>query len=280
MNAIQPAAYARAVTGFQDSKAGTGGIVSCAWNRSLLWLLVRFLPLVILICLSITPAHADGVSGSITNGQTVNGALTRTGVDTYTFKVISESAFVVSLSQVGPHDEAFLPGITLIGPGSSEIRFRARPLFTILRQESAAEGTWSVKVDQKGPDATTGSYALTLVQIPSTIPVSSGIAGGALSPGVASSDTNSRGKIDIWTFNGVIGRTETLTLNQTGGNGFVPEIAVVSPTGDAVGGTSCDTGCTLDVPITKGGTYTVVALKHDDNDVTGTYSLSVNDKTN
>jgi len=48
MNAIRPAAHARAVTGFTDSKAGTGSIVSSDSNRSPLHLLVRFLLLSIL----------------------------------------------------------------------------------------------------------------------------------------------------------------------------------------------------------------------------------------
>jgi len=69
MNAIQPAAHARAVTGFTDSKAGTGSIVSSAWNRSLLWLLVRFLPVVVLTFAVSAPqakaALQDGAAATI-----------------------------------------------------------------------------------------------------------------------------------------------------------------------------------------------------------------------
>ena len=83
MNSIQPAAHARAVTGFRDSEAGTRSIAHCAWNRSLLWLLVRFLPLVILTSLSIAPAQANGVAGTVANGQTVNGVVTDKGIDNW-----------------------------------------------------------------------------------------------------------------------------------------------------------------------------------------------------
>jgi len=275
MNAIQPAAHARAVTGFADSQAGAGSIVNFAWNRSLLWLLVRFLPVVILTCLSIGPAHADGVSGKITNGQTITGTLTGLGSDTYAFKVPDGGgAFFVSVAETGPHNDTFVPGITLTGPGG-DIRGRGAPLFTVLKKQNAVEGTWNVKVDQGGRGTTSGSYALTLVQVPGAVPVSGGIAGGALSQGGASSGSNSRGKIDVWTFNGVAGQTATVTLNKTGGDGFFPEIAVVSPTGSILGGASCDTTCNQDISLTAGGTYTVLAWKDDDHDVTGTYTLSV-----
>lgn len=104
-----------------------------------------------------------------------------------------------------------------------------------------------MKVDRKDLGTTGGSYALTRIQLPGIVPLSSNIAGGALSPGAASSGTNSRGKIDVWTFNGVAGQTETLTLNQTGGEGFSPEAAVVSPTGVIVGGSSCATTCSQNI---------------------------------
>jgi hypothetical protein len=277
MNAIQPAAHVRAVTGIQGSKAGTGSIAHCAWNRSLLWLLVRFLPVVILICLSITPVHADGVNGTITNGKTVNGTLSGKGVDIYTFKVpVGGGTFVVSLAESGPHNDTFIPTITLTAP-DGDIRGRGAPLFTVLKKQNAVEGTWKVTVDQKGRGTVSGNYALTLVQVPGAVPASGGITVGALSPGAISSGSNSRGKIDVWTFNGVAGHTSTLTLNKTGGDGFDPEIAVVSPTGSILGGASCDS-CAQDYSITAGGTYTVLAWKGDHHDVTGTYTLSVRNK--
>src|SRR5258708_1549044 len=115
MNLIQPAAHARAVTGFTDSKAGTRSIVSFAWNRSLLWLLVRFLPVVILSCLSISPAHADGVNGKITSGKSVTGTIT-SGTDSYSFKVAAGSSFVVSVAETGVYDTNFIPMIGLVAP--------------------------------------------------------------------------------------------------------------------------------------------------------------------
>jgi hypothetical protein len=138
---------------------------------------------------------------------------------------------------------------------------------------------WSVKVHRADEGGTTaGSYALTLIQVPGTIPPSSGIAGGAMSPGAVNPGTNSHGEVDVWTFNGVAGQTKTMTLRQTGGAGFFQEIHVFAPTGDFAGGFGCGLSCSNDFPIKASGVYTVIALRTDSTDVTGTYTLSVTDK--
>src|ERR1700676_5567732 len=115
MNAIQPAAHVRAVTGFHDGKAGAGSIVSFAWYRSLPWLLVRFLPMVILTSLSVGPARADGVNAVISSGKTVSGQIaSASGFDTYTFDLpVAGISFVLDLAETGPHDESFVPSLDL-----------------------------------------------------------------------------------------------------------------------------------------------------------------------
>ena len=58
-----------------------------------------FLSLLILTSWGVQTAHADGVAGKITNGQTITGTLTGLGSDTYTFKVpAGGGAFFVSVS--------------------------------------------------------------------------------------------------------------------------------------------------------------------------------------
>jgi RHS repeat-associated protein len=69
MSSVTPAATGRAGAGFQDIKAGTGNIFRAVLNRSRLWLLVRFLPLVMLIASAAFPAHANGVVDTIGNGE-------------------------------------------------------------------------------------------------------------------------------------------------------------------------------------------------------------------
>jgi hypothetical protein len=277
MNSIQPAAHARAVTGFTNSKAGTGSIAHCAWNRSLLWLLVRFLPLVILTSLSVAPAQANGVAGTVANGRTVNGTITGKGSDTYTLKVAAGSAFVVAVAETGPRDPSFIPRIDVIAPGATEGPGSAHPFYASFVQPNAAEGTWTFKVSRAGGGTTGGSYSLTLLTTPGAV-----AADHAMAPGQPYSGSNARGQLEAWTFNGAAGRAKTLTVNLTGGNGFDAEALVFSPTGDLAGGFGCGEGACAshDVPIKANGTYTIIVRKTDGEDVTGAYSLSVNDKTN
>ena len=235
----------------------------------------RFLLLSLLILATggINPAHADGVSDTISNGKTVTGKITGSGVDSYTFKVEAGGSFVVSVGETGTHDKKFLPAIDLTGPGSKGETGSARSLHAGIEKINAAAGTWTVKVSRADTgSATDGNYALTLVQVPGA-----GTA-VALSPGKDYSGSNERGTIDAFTFTGVAGHTETLKLNATGGIGFAPEISVFTPAGGFSGAVSCITSCSQDVPIKADGTWTVLVSKSDDNDVTGKYKLSVNDK--
>ncbi len=223
-------------------------------------------------------AHADGVKATISNGQTVSGTLTGKGSDTYTFKVTAGSAFVLSVSETGTHVPRFVPEIDLGAPGGVDGPGLGHPFHTLLEETDPAEGTWSVKVHNADTGTTAASYKLTLIQVPGTLPPSGGIAGGAMSPGAANPGSSVRGAVDVWTFNGVVGQTQTLTLNQTGGTGFFPIVDVFTPTGGFGGGFGCARSCSNDIPITADGVYTVMAWRLDGNDVTGTYTLSVNNK--
>src|SRR5437667_11654074 len=89
MTSLQATARGPTGTVFQDIKAEIGDISRAALNRSLFWLLVRFLPLVFLTCWSVNTAHANGVNSTLGSGQLITGTVTTTGVDTYTFQVNS-----------------------------------------------------------------------------------------------------------------------------------------------------------------------------------------------
>jgi hypothetical protein len=273
MNSFTPAANGRAGAGFQDMKAGARTIFRAVWHRSLLWLLVRFLPLVILTCCGVHPAQANGASGTISNGQTVTGNVTGEGFDTYTItSPLGGSSFVLSIGETGIHDQNFLPAIDLTDPGSST-RGVARPLNAKLEEINAAAGTWTVNVRRGDEGGTSGgSYALTLVQVPVA---AGGTIGSAMSPDGSTSGSITRGSVDVRTFNGVAGHKATLTVSGTDKSGFFPEISVITPTGDPAAGFGCVDGCSQDFPITAEGIYTVIVSKGDDNDVTGNYTLSV-----
>lgn len=268
MNSFTPAAAGRAGAGFQDIKAGTGNIFRAAVNRSRPWLLA---PLVILIALSASPAHANGVSTEIGNGQTVTGTLIGSGSDTYSFNVAAGGSFVVSISESGFHDPSFLPSIDLTGPSNDDRSGTGSPLYAKLQQINATAGNWTVKVSRgdAGGDSG-GSYALTLVQVP----VADGESVGKAISGGSASGSISRGGVDVRTFKGAPGHTATLTIDG-GTNGFAPDITVFTPTGGLADGFGCGPGCSHDVSLKEDGVYTVLVSKSDSNDVTGDYTLSV-----
>jgi hypothetical protein len=241
----------------------------------------RFLLLSLLAMTSrgLSPAHADGVSGTIDNGQTVNGTVTGSGIDSYTFNVMGGTSFVVSVSETGTHDATFAPGIDLVPPAGNGDGI-GNGLHAKLQEINAAAGPWAVKVSRADESGSTtgGTYALTLIQVPGTISPSGGVVKGAMSPGGTYSGSITRGNIDVYTFTGVAGQTGALTLNATGGNAFSPEISVFTPTGASVGGIECVASCSQDVSITAAGTWTVLVDRQDNKDVSGTYTLSLNYK--
>lgn len=235
-------------------------------SRSRLWAL---LPGLALLASGIPPAHA--AAQTIANGQTRTGTITGTNSDSYTFSVpAGGGSFVVSVAEIGPPDPDFVPEIDITAPGTGAQWSSVHPLYaSFVQTDGAAEGTWTVRVSRKDGGQSVGGYALSLVQVP-------GASGRVLTSGAGTSGTNERGQLGVWTFTGVAGRTETLSLNVTSGNDFVPEALVFSPSGSFAGG--CGATCSHDVPIKTSGTWTVVVRKTDGNDVTGAYTLSVNDK--
>jgi hypothetical protein len=234
-----------------------GGRIPCLLLSSLL----------ILASASVNPARADGVSGAISNGQTVSGTVTGSGHDDYSFSSSQGGTFIVSLGETGNHDQHFVPQLEVIPPGAIAGQSEARPYYTNRQVVKAAAGKWTLRVSRlDSNDTSGGTYTLKLAV--------AGGAGTALTPDQDKSGSNTRGDMDVYTFAGTSGHTARVTLNPTSGNHFAPEVDVFGPDGALANGMWCAARCSFDVPTTN-GTYTVTALKHDDSDVTGTYTLSV-----
>lgn len=213
-------------------------------------------------------AHANGVSTKITANQPVTGTVTADGVDNYTFNVTQGTSFLITIAETGTHDDSFVPIIALTGPDGEHGRIGYSLGETIPVAHPAA-GPWTVAVSRMGNGTSGGSYRMTLVQPPFK-------TGSSLSS-TATSGTNTRDSIDLYTFTGTTGHKDAISLTPTGGEGFVPQGFVFSPLGELLGQFSCGGSCGGTAKITAAGTYTVVVTKGDTNDVTGTYSLSVQD---
>lgn len=71
-------------------------------GRAKLWLLARFLAVFLLACVSAGPAHANGVSTNIGNGQILYGTVTGTGEDDYFFNCPDSTTYLfISLGRTG-----------------------------------------------------------------------------------------------------------------------------------------------------------------------------------
>jgi hypothetical protein len=233
-------------------------------------LLLRFLPLFLLECCVVVPAHANGVNTTIGNGQTVSGSVTRAGVDAYTFPVNSGDAIFVSISEVGAH--AYDPEIMLYNPAGEDSANTYDAYNANLKITKAAVGTSTVKVSvwQAGAG---GSYKLTVI----TIPDPYGSAGSILmSPGTAYRGSISRGDVAVFMFDSVEGKGHTATLTITRNSGTFDEaIRIFRPDGSEYGGTY-DPSFTYPVVLTPdGGTYTVLVYRWGSGDGTDSYSISV-----
>lgn len=269
MNAVQPAACARAVTGFTDSKAGTGSIVSSVWNRSLLWLLVRFLPLVILTVSGVDPAHANEVSSQITSGVTKTGALSGAAADIYTFQAAAGGTMVAVVSETGAHDENFIIGIERKEPGGAS-RGKWNPYSVELVDQGTTAGKWTYKVSraEKGTSGG-GGYKLNIIQLP--------YAGAtAMNPGEGHDDTLAEGDVKVYSFTGTAGQAKTLALNQTSGTGYPPKLTIYDPSGNLITGKGCTPSCQETVKTESTGTYTVLLTRYDHGGDASGYRLSVN----
>lgn len=270
MNPIQPAAHVRAVTGFTYRKAGPQSILNCAWNRSLLWLMVRFLPLVIVIIPGVNPALAATVGTQIASGVAKTGALSGTAVDTYSFSAAAGGTMIAVVSETGAHDENFIVGIERTTPDGIS-RGLWNPYSVEMVDAGTKAGTWTYKVS-RAEHGTSGSggYKFNVIQIP--------YAGAtAMNAGQNHNDTLAEGDIKIYSFTGTAGQAKTLTLNQTSGNGYPPKLAIFDPAGNLITGKGCTPSCTETVQTPSTGTYTVLLTRYDhgSGDASG-FSLSVN----
>jgi RHS repeat-associated protein len=272
MNSSKATAQDRAGIRFQDNQSAALNIARRDPNRSTLWLLARFLPLLILaIILGISPAHATGIG----NGEVVTGAITGAGVDTYTFNCNSGDTFFASVELTGTH--TYDAELQVWDPSNVNVSNTTAFYNSMIKRVGAASGQWTLKVNiYHGTGSQHITYALTVIRIPGAAAISAGNAGGWLSPSAtATPGTMYRGELNVYNFTAVHGsgsNTATITLTRSSGS-FETEIRVIRPDGSDWGG---NFGINYSVNITSvaSGNYTVVVYRHGDGDTTDGYTIA------
>jgi len=225
--------------------------------------------LLILASAGVNPAHADGVSSTITSGVAKTGTLSGAGVDTYTFSAAAGGTMVAVISETGPHDENFIVGMERTTPGGAS-RGKWKTYSSELVDQGTTQGTWTYKISRAEHGATgTGGYKFTVMQLP--------VAGAtAMTPRQSYDDALALGDIKVYRFSGTAGQAQTLTLNQTSGAGYPPKIMVFDPAGNLISAKGCAPSCEAKVQTAANGTYTAVLTRYDEGVDASGYSLSVN----
>jgi hypothetical protein len=244
--------------------------VNYAGNRSLLSLMVRFLPFAVLTVLALNSAYASGVSSQTTSGIPKTGTVSGTAVDTYTFSAAAGGTMVAVVSETGAHDENFIVGIERTTPDGIS-RGIWNPYSVEMVDPGTKAGAWTYKVSRaEHGNSGSGGYKFNVIQIP--------YAGAtAMNAGQGHNDTLAEGDIKVYSFTGTAGQAKTLSLNQTSGNGYPPKLAIFDPAGNLITGKGCTPSCTETVQTASTGTYTVLLTRYDhgSGDASG-FSLSVN----
>jgi hypothetical protein len=227
----------------------------------------HFLALLLFSMLCASPAFANGVVTTISNGVAKTGTVTGSGHDDYTYTAQSGGSLLVTAGETGAHDDNFVLTIDRTTPGG-DVRGTGKTYSVTLAEQNVSEGNWVLKVLRADGGNTGGAYKITLVQIP-------GASGTAMSNGHTYDGSVGGGEIDVYTFTGAAGVNRTVTLTRTDENGAVPGMSVYTPTGAPIANMSCASSCPQDVQVAADGTYTVLVSRQGDSAAAGAYSISV-----
>ncbi|HEY1293367.1 MAG TPA: pre-peptidase C-terminal domain-containing protein [Chloroflexota bacterium] len=240
------------------------------------WLRFVVLPLgltLVGLVLSATGAFAAG--GSMTNGGSYTGTVTRGQVDQWTFSANKGDALVVTASEVGtntgfwPYVQVQAPDGTIVGSGTSDVVAR-------VDLSAAQTGTYTARVSRYYANDAGGQYVVTLAQAPEAFTVPSGDEGGPMSNGGTYTGSLARGDVDVWSFTASKGNAITLTASEVGTNtSFWPYLQVYGPSGTHMASGTNTLEARVDFSAPESGTYTVFVSRYYQTDDSGKYSLAL-----
>jgi hypothetical protein len=232
-----------------------------------LFLLALALPI-----LNSTPARANGVSVDIDSGQPLSGRVYDTipngGYDDYYIYLPNSAALAVAFNNTGT--PAFDPIIQVYDPsGTYENTCSYGTMLECRFAYSGDPGMWKVRVSHWGGGLTGGNYIGTVVVVPADTSISSGNAGGVMTPSdVYSGDVN-YGAIDVYRFQGQAGANFSANLTLTGTGSWLPSTVIFNSSGSYVGTTSVvGTAMQNDV-------YSVIVYKWGGTSTQTSYTISV-----
>jgi hypothetical protein len=219
----------------------------------------------------IVPAGDQG--GALTNGGVHTGSIDLGDMDLWTFKAQMQDTLRVQIGEVS--GTGFSPAIVLYDPDGNQVAAGTGADSASLVHQATLGGTYTVVVRDNNTDVTgSGDYRLYFANIPGDYSVQTGDQGGALTNGGVHTGSIDLGDMDLWTFNADALDGYSLTLTNTSGSGFTPNVRVYGPDGNQLNTVSDTTSIFISGQAGIKGTYTV--LVRDNNvDVTGTGAYQI-----
>ncbi|MBL1147144.1 MAG: sel1 repeat family protein [Proteobacteria bacterium] len=230
-------------------------------------MLAGMLPGIFLFMVS-TACLANGVDARLNRDKTVTGAVTGTATDKYTFTVEAGKSFVLSLDKSEKQfDKDFMLAVKLFDPDKRLLAGGAQQLFFRAPFINEAEGDWTIEIGRGDRGASGGAYEIKFMEVP-------GSSGVPMKFHKTYKGNILRGGIDVYTIKGAPDLMGDLSLAPEGGQGFIPEVTVISPRGELMNSAGCTESCELGLPLMEPGTYTILVWRIDQQDVDGSYSLA------
>jgi hypothetical protein len=141
------------------------------------------LPLAMII-ISFMSARGDALAagGSMTNGGSYTGSVTRGQVDQWTFSATKGDAIVLTASEVGSNTP-FYPYLQVQAPDGKIAGNHAGDLVARVDLIAEQTGTYTARVSRYYPNDGGGQYVLALAQAPEPFIVPAGDEGGQMTNG-------------------------------------------------------------------------------------------------
>ncbi len=219
--------------------------------------------------------------GALTNGAVHPGAIGLGELDMWSFTATNGNRIFLRVGTAG-----FTPFLHLYGPNGALIASEATGSSAnhdaYVSLVATNSGTFTVVLSSYYYDhsaSASGTYNLTLAQMPAAFVVSPGDEGGALTNGAINAGTLALGELDMWSFTANAGEGVMLRVGTTG---FTPWLTLYGPNGALIGSaataSSANRDTYLNVQTTNSGTFTVVLSSYyydHSAGASGTYGLSL-----
>jgi hypothetical protein len=190
--------------------------------------------------------------------------------DLYTFSGASGESILIAITEDAGFSSS-VPNMAVFSPSGTVVNGTTYNANTQARFDLTESGTYVIRV-RANTLVHTGTYSLGLERIlPSAAVVDAAMVYGDL----IQATIDARGETDLYTFSGASGESILIAITEdTGFSSSVPNMAVFSPSGAVVNGTTYNANTQARFDLTESGTY-VIRVRANTLVHTGTYSLGL-----